>query len=131
MIVATPRKEPNVGRRTFHDDISVIVVFLDNKTPLIKKHLLDLSYRGSTDGSQPSGFALSALTVAESHSFTGDLKKSFKKRFKGSTSKGQSSRAPEGLHLLDMEGTSGDQTESSKGKSRWDTLSKRILPKKR
>ncbi|XP_045794211.1 probable protein phosphatase 2C 43 isoform X3 [Trifolium pratense] len=130
MMTTTPGKELNVGRRTFHDDISVIVVFLDNKTPLIKKHIHDLSYRGSTDGSQPSGFALSALTVAESHSFTGDLKKSFKKRFKGSTSKGQSSRTAEGLHLLDMERTSGDQTESSKGKSHWDTLRKHLKWKK-
>ncbi|CAJ2671586.1 unnamed protein product [Trifolium pratense] len=131
MMTTTPGKEPNVGRRTFHDDISVIVVFLDNKTPLIKKHVHDLSYRGSTDGSQPSGFALSALTVAESHSFTGDLKKSFKKRFKGSTSKGQSSRSAEGLHLLlDMEGDSGDQTESSKGKSPWDPVRKHLKWKK-
>ncbi|CAJ2671587.1 unnamed protein product [Trifolium pratense] len=99
MKTATPGKETCVGRRTFHDDICVIVVFLDNKTPLIKKHLLDLSYRGSTDGSQPSAFALSGLTATESHSFTRDLKKSIIKRFKGSTSKGQSSQTEDLRHL--------------------------------
>ncbi|CAJ2671572.1 unnamed protein product [Trifolium pratense] len=115
MKTATPGKETCVGRRTFHDDISVIVVFLDNKTPLFKKHLLDLSYRGSTNGSQPSAFALSGLTATESHSFTGDLKKSFIKRFKGSTSKGRSSQTEHLRHLYmgRIDSDESSQTESS------------------
>ncbi|MCI18293.1 hypothetical protein A2U01_0039447, partial [Trifolium medium] len=72
-------------------------------TPLLRKRILNLSYRGSTDQSQPSKFARFGLTAMTFHSFTpGGLKNSFKQRFKGSSSKGQSFRTPEGLRLLEM-----------------------------
>ncbi|MCH86781.1 hypothetical protein A2U01_0007641, partial [Trifolium medium] len=70
--------------------------------PLPRKRILNLYYRGSIDQSQPSKFARSRLIATTFHSFTPrGLKNSFKQRFKGSSSMGQSSRTSEGLRLLE------------------------------
>ncbi|PNX55554.1 hypothetical protein L195_g049183 [Trifolium pratense] len=62
-----------------------------------------MSYRGSTDQSQPSKFARYGLTATTIYSSTPrDLKKSFKQRFKGSSSKGHNSSTPRDLRLLEM-----------------------------
>ncbi|GAU17922.1 hypothetical protein TSUD_330460 [Trifolium subterraneum] len=161
------------GRRTYHDDISVIVVFFDKK-PLIKKSVPSLSYRGSTEVSQQSAFAQFPLTATVAQSLAGSLKNSFNKRFKGKgkleapetfkgkgkleapetfkgkgkleapeTFKGKGKlEAPEtfkGKGKLEAPETSADrvdrddnnQAESSKAKSRWNTLKKKFTPKKK
>lgn len=51
----------NVSRRSFHDDISVIVVFLE-KPSILRKRLLNMSYTGSSPTPQPSDFAGSELS---------------------------------------------------------------------
>ncbi|RHN66325.1 putative protein-serine/threonine phosphatase [Medicago truncatula] len=53
----------NVSRRSFHDDISVIVVFLD-KTSFPRQPVLNLSYTGSSDMPVQSDFAQFGLTTS-------------------------------------------------------------------
>jgi hypothetical protein len=133
-----PTGRENLGRRTFHDDISVIVIFLDKKT-IFRKSVENRSYRGSHAQTLPSDFTGSKLLDSK---FKG-LKDRIKKQFKGSSSKGQSSRGPEGVEFLDMgmadrskkqtdrdEEAENEGDQSSRVKSRWDKLKNKFTPKK-
>jgi hypothetical protein len=141
-----PTGRENLGRRTFHDDISVIVVFLGKKT-IFRKSVENMSYRGSHAQGLPSDFTGSRLLDSK---FKG-LKDRIKKQFKGSCSKGNSSRTAEHeivsfidrVKLLDMGmgDTSKNRTDrdevaenkgdqSSRPKSRWNKLKKKFTPKK-
>jgi hypothetical protein len=141
-----PTGRENLGRRTFHDDISVIVIFLDKKT-IFRKSVENRSYRGSHAQGLPSDFTGSRLLDSK---FKG-LKDRIKKQFKGSSSKGNSSRTAEHeivsfidrVKLLDMGmgDTSKNRTDrdevaenkgdqSSRPKSRWNKLKKKFTPKK-
>ena len=77
-------------RRSFHDDISVIVVFLDKK-PFMRMPVHNLSYQSSSDRPTTSAFARSGLTM---HGLQ-RLKKTIKDRF-ASGSQAQNPQNPEG-----------------------------------
>ncbi|KAL5059253.1 hypothetical protein RYX36_030857 [Vicia faba] len=98
-----------LSRRSFHDDISVIVVFLE-KTSFLRKRAPNRSYRGSSPTSQPSDFARSGLTsLIRSPLSPRRLRNSFRKRSKSADSPrtpksplGESSQAEDTERLIDQ-----------------------------
>ncbi|AES81282.2 probable protein phosphatase 2C 43 [Medicago truncatula] len=104
-------KNANLGRgdgnrRYFHDDISVIVVFLDKKS-ILRMPLHNLSYKSSSARPTTSAFAESGLTM---HGLQ-RLQKTIKNRFQAS-----SSQEGESSQTQDPEGESS-QTQSLLGQS--------------
>lgn len=97
----------NVSRRSFHDDISVIVVFLD-KTSFPRQPVLNLSYRGSSDTPVQSDFAQFGLTTSRLQSLRHRSLKDIIQFESGSShaSSSQGPRTPLGLNPQTLEGES-------------------------
>ena len=99
------------NRRSYHDDISVIVVFLD-KTSFLRMPVHNLSYKSSTDRPTRSAFAQSGLTTQGLQR----LKKIIKNRFQvgsshASSSQAQNPQTPEG------ESSQAQNPQNSEGES--------------
>ncbi|XP_003599394.3 probable protein phosphatase 2C 43 [Medicago truncatula] len=97
----------NVSRRSFHDDISVIVVFLD-KTSFPRQPVLNLSYTGSSDRPVQSDFAQFGLTTSRLDSMRHRSLKDIIQFESGSShaSSSQGPRTPLALNPQTLEGES-------------------------
>jgi hypothetical protein len=101
----------NGNRRVFHDDISVIVVFLDKK-PFLRIPLHNLSYKSSTDRPTRSAFAKSGLTM---HGLQ-RLKETIKNKFQASSSHASSSPA-QNRQTLEGESSQTRNPQNPEGES--------------
>jgi len=124
----------NASRRSFHDDISVIVVFLDKKL-FLRRSVHNLSYICSSDTPLPSDFARSGLIASR-------LKDRIKKLFKigslhasGSQAQGPQSPRTDLAQNTQTPEAEGSQTQrrlgqSSQAQSRWENVKLRVSPKR-
>lgn len=127
---AQPGRE-NLSRRSFHDDISVIVVFLDRMS-FLRTRPLNISYRGSNAESRPSDFANSGLTSLDLKPMSPRrLKETFKRRMKSKSSSPRTPESPLGESSRSRDTDNLINQSPPTPRSRWESLKKRIFPNRR
>jgi len=102
----------NGNIRYFHDDISVIVVFLDKKS-ILRMPLQNLSYKSSSDRPTTSAFARSILTM---HGLQ-RLNKTIKKRFQASSSHAGESSQTQNPQKPEVESSQTQNPQTTEGES--------------
>ncbi|XP_058740180.1 probable protein phosphatase 2C 43 [Vicia villosa] len=111
----------NASRRSFHDDISVIVVFLE-KPSILRKRVLNMSYSGLNPAPEKSDFEGSGLSsLILSPLSPRGLKASFRRRSKSVDSPlGGSSQGEDTDRLI-------DQSSRQTAQGRWASLRQKLF----